>query len=479
MDLLNEMRSMPNETEWVEFKHNKAIPDEIGEYISALSNSAALSGKVFGYLIWGIDTDNHDILGTDFQPNERKIGNEQLENWLLHQLAPKINFHFYELKTDKGVVIILEIGRAFRNPVQFEGREYIRIGSYKKLLKEFPEKERQLWRIFDTTPFEDMPAVDKVNADEVLQLLDYPAYFDLVNQPLPDNKKGIIERLGEESMIKINDAGSYSITNLGAILFAKKLDEFKNLKRKSVRVIIYKGTTRLETIKEQVNSKGYANGFKELIAYVNSLIPSNEVISKALRKNVPMYPEVAVRELVANAIIHQDLFIKGTGPMIEIFSDRMEITNPGKPLVDTARFLDSPPQSRNESLASFMRRVGVCEERGSGIDKVVFQTEFFQLPAPLFEAIDNNTRITLFAQRPLSKMDKKERVRATYLHACLKFVQRQRLTNSSLRERFGIEEGNSAMVSRFIKDALEERVIKPVEPDSESRKYARYVPFWA
>ena len=479
LNLLKELSSLPKETEWLEFKHNNADPKEIGEYISALSNSAALSGKVFGYLIWGIKTEDHDIVGTDFQPQNRKIGNEQLENWLLHQLAPKINFCFYELQTEKGMVVILEIERAFRHPVQFQGKEYIRIGSYKKLLKEFPEKERRLWRIFDTTPFEDMYAVEKVDADEILRLLDYPSYFELIAQPLPDNKKGIIDRLSEDNMINKNESGSYSITNLGAILFAKKLDEFKNLKRKSVRVIVYKNTTRLQTIKEQVGSKGYANGFKELIEYVNTLIPSNEEIKKVFRKSVPMYPEIAVRELVANALIHQDLFIHGTGPMVEIFSDRMEITNPGEPLVNPERFLDSPPKSRNESLASFMRRIGVCEERGSGIDKVVFQTEFYQLPAPLFEVVDSSTRVTLFTQRPLSRMDKKERVRATYLHACLKYVQKQYLTNSSLRERFGIQKENSAMVSRFIKDATEEKVIKPVEPDSESRKHAKYAPFWA
>jgi len=191
-----------------------------------------------------------------------------------------------------------------------------------------------------------------------------------------------------------------------------------------------------------------------------------------------MYPIIAVRELVANAIIHQDFFIRGAGPMIELFSDRMEITNPGKPLVKTERFLDSPPKSKNESLASFMRRIGICEERGSGIDKVVFQTELYQLPAPLFEVIENNTKATLFSHRSLSKMDKDDRIRATYLHACLKYVQKQYMTNSSLRERFGISKQNSAMVSRFIKESLEKKVIKLVDPDI-GRKYTRYVPFWA
>ena len=142
-------------------------------------------------------------------------------------------------------------------------------------------------------------------------------------------------------MIKKNDAGSYGITNLGAILIAKKLDDFKGLKRKSVRVIVYENATRIKTIKEQMGVKGYASGFEGLIDFINGLIPRNEIIGKALRKDVPMYPTIAVRELVANALIHQD-FCPWIGPMIEIFTDRMEITNPGESLVKTDRFLDSP-----------------------------------------------------------------------------------------------------------------------------------------
>jgi predicted HTH transcriptional regulator len=225
-----------------------------------------------------------------------------------------------------------------------------------------------------------------------------------------------------------------------------------------------------------MGTKGYACGFERLVEYIKNLIPSNEIMVKATRKDAPMYPEIAIRELVANAIIHQDFSITGNGPMIEIFSDRMEITNPGIPLVDTNRFIDTPPQSRNENIASFMRRIGVCEERGSGIDKVVFEAEFYQLPAPLFEVTGNNTRVTLFAYRSYSDMDRAERVRATYMHACLRYVQRDYLTNASLRDRFGIEKENSAMVSRVIKDALEDNVIKPVDPESDSRKHARYQP---
>jgi ATP-dependent DNA helicase RecG len=182
--------------------------------------------------------------------------------------------------------------------------------------------------------------------------------------------------------------------------------------------------------------------------------------------------------LVANALIHQDFFVTGAGPMIEIFDTRMEITNPGKPLVDTERFLNSPPRSRNEALASFMRRVGVCEERGSGVDKVVSLAEAYQLPAPVFESPEENTRAVLFSNRPMSEMSKEDRIHACYLHACLKHAMREDMTNTTLRERFGIEKKNSADASRIIRYTVEVGKIRPYD-ESAGNKFMRYLPFWA
>ena len=163
---------------------------------------------------------------------------------------------------------------------------------------------------------------------------------------------------------------------------------------------------------------------------------------------------------------------------MEIFEDRIEITNPGAPLVDAQRFVDAPPRSRNEALASFMRRIGICEERGSGWDKIVFQSELHRLPAPLVEVVEDNTRVVLFAPRALSDMCKTERVRAMYFHACLRYVNRDYVTNTSVRERFGIAKRNSAQASRLIAEAIGEGVIATDEPDAAPRSM-RYVPWWA
>lgn len=476
--LVTELCKQPRETEWLEFKTNNSEPAEIGEYLSALSNSAALAGKATGYLIWGIDDATHGVVGTSFQPHQRKIGGEELESWLLRMLTPKIHFTFYEVQLEGHAVVVLEIERAFRHPVRFQSEEFIRVGSYKKKLKDFPQKERELWRIFDQTPFEEGLAAEDLSPDEVLRLLDYPAYFDLLKLPLPSDKNGILSSLQEDDLIMLSATGSWHITNLGAILFAKRLKDFAKLRRKAIRVIQYRDNSRLYTIREQEGGRGYANGFEGLIEFINNLLPTNEVIRQALRETVPMYPELAVRELVANALIHQDLLVSGAGPMVEIFIDRIEITNPGPPLVDTQRFLDTPPKSRNEGLASLMRRLGICEERGSGVDKVVAQTEIYQLPAPLFEAPPEATRVALFAHRSLRDMDQADRIRACYLHACLKYVNREFMTNTSLRERFGIEPRNSATASRLIRTALDAGAIAPFDSTAPF-SLMKYVPWWA
>lgn len=477
--VVRELVALPSETGWLELKRNNCDPQEIGEYISALANSAALNGKARAFLLWGVDDASHEVVGTTFDPGAKRIGNEELESWLLRQLAPKIEFRFRRVVIDDLPLVLLEIDRAFRHPVQFAGVEFVRIGSYKKKLKDFPERERALWRIFDATPFEHLLAAEKLSSDEVLRLIDYPAYFDLMGVPLPEQRAGILQALRADMLILEQEGGRWAIRNLGAILFAKRLADFSNLQRKAVRVIVYKSNGRAEgTLREQEGGRGYAAAFEGLISFINGLLPSSEVVGRALRKTVPVYPELAIRELVANALIHQDFAVTGSGPMVELFGDRMEITNPGRPLVDTQRMLDHPPRSRNEALASLMRRVGICEERGSGVDKVVFQTELYQLPAPAFEVVGESTRSTLFTPRPLMKMDPTDRVRAVYLHACLRYVERDFMTNTTLRGRFGLDTKNSAMASRLLKEALTQKMIRLYD-EMAAPKYRKYVPSWA
>lgn len=478
--LLIELLAFPRELEWVELKHNYGDPQGIAEYLSALPNAAALHGRDFAYMVWGVEDETHNVVGTTFHPRTAKKGNEELENWLMRSLHPQVDFKMHQWIHQGHSMVLFEIPRATHAPIRCGSEAFIRVGSLKKKLKDYPHKERDLWKSFEQAPFEQGIAKPDLSADEIVKLLDFATCFDLLNIPLPTTQAGILDKLADEELIVCKPGGRYDITHLGAILFAKNLGEFDRLGRKTLRVIKYKGdgrTNREREWRDPPSQRGYALAYEPAVSFINSQLPQNELIGQAFRTEVRMYPEIAIRELVANTLIHQDFSVTGTGPMVEIFDERMEITNPGEPLVDTLRFIDAPPHSRNEALAALMRRMGICEEGGSGIDKVVESIELFQLPAPDFTTPPGFTKATLFGPKKLSDMDAKERIRACYQHCCLMFVSGKRMTNPSLRERLGIEPKNSAQASRILKETLDAGLIKL--HDSAVRLRDRsYVPFW-
>ena len=308
--------------------------------------------------------------------------------------------------------------------------------------------------------------------------MDYTTYFDLNNIPIPSDLDGILHYFLEEGIVVKQDNGLYAISNLGALLFAKNILSFPKISRKAIRIVQYDGNNRLLMKKENTDSKGYVMAFSNAMKYIEALIPTEEVISDTTRDKKSAYPILAIREAVANALIHQDLTISGTGPVVEVFSNRIEITNPGIPLVDIARIIDNPPKSRNENLASLMRRLRMCEELGTGWDKIVIACELFQLPAPKIEVYESSTKVTLYSEMSFSNIAPEDKLRACYLHACIKQVQGEQLTNSSLRERFGLKESSSGSVSRLIKEAVEIGLIKPLDPTTAPR-YMKYIPAWA
>lgn len=373
----------------------------------------------------------------------------------------------------------MEIPAAEKQPVSFAGEEFIRVGSIKQNLKAFPEKERVLWKSFESHPFELRSAAENLSEDEIINLLDYSRYYDKMNLPIPKNSSDILTDLTNEKFIIRKTSSLFDITNMGAILIAKSLKKFEKLSRKTVRIIWYKTNNRLESIREQEFETGYAFCHEEATRYIMTIIPQHEEIDGANRKSVYSYPEIAIRELLANLIIHQDFEQHGTNPMVEIFSDRIEFSNPGAPLVNINRIVDTVPVSRNENIASFMHKCGICEERGSGYDKIIQSTGEHTLIAPLIEIQDNQfTRVVLFSKMPFDTLSKSDRIRTCYLQACLAYVNFSAISNSDVRVLFGLSEKESYKASRIIKDALEEKVIRPVDNETAPR-YMRYVPNWA
>jgi predicted HTH transcriptional regulator len=213
-----------------------------------------------------------------------------------------------------------------------------------------------------------------------------------------------------------------------------------------------------------------------MMDWINGQLPASEIIGRALRTNQRAYPEVSIRELTANCIIHQNLEEKGF-PMVEIYSDRVAISNPGQPLIVPERFIDEYV-SRNEKMADLMRRANLCEEKGSGMDKVISNNEQYHLP-PINILVDElRTTVTIYTYQKLSEMSRKDKISACYQHCCLRYMQNEKMTNQSLRERFEVEEKNYSVVSRIIRDAINVGFVKDEDPNNISKKYSRYIPFW-
>ncbi len=461
---INRLIAAPREHERLEFKKASQQYDttELLRYCVGIGNEGG--GK---FLLGVTDKVPRTVVGTNAFPNLDKI-----KSHIFDKLSFRVEVD--EVSHPDGRVVVFTIpSRPMGTAYSYEGAYLMRVGE-----SLHPMTEDALRRIFEEGHPEFLlrPAMKNTSAEDVVRLLDTQSYFDLMQLPYPATRDAVLARLAQEQLI-VQFEGIWHITNLGALLFAKDLRQFDSLSRKAPRVIVYKGANKLETVREQIGVKGYAVGFEGLVGFINSQLPANEVIGQALRTETRMYPEIAIRELVANALVHQDLEDFGSFVMIEIYCDRIEITNPGTPLIPTDRFIDEY-KSRNERLTDLMRRFRICEEKSSGIDKVVATAEFFQLPAPDFRTGEQHTSVIIFSHKNFDDMDCRERVRACYQHACLLYVSNQKMTNQSLRERFKLPEHKADLISRIIADTVTDGKIKIDNPESRSRRYAKYVPYW-
>ena len=464
-DQIDLWRSSASETQNLEFKEARQQYDttKLCRYCVAIANEGG------GHLVLGVaDKLPRPVVGSAAFADTQGTA-EKLFQWLGFRVDVQAVAH-----PDGRVVVFIIPGRPKGTAYHYNGAYLMRSGE-----ELVPMSEDQLRRIFaeGQPDWLEFAALQDVPAQDVVQLLDTQSFFDLLRLPYPTDQSGVLSRLLDERLITRSTAG-FDILNIGAILLAKNLHSFPSIGRKAARVIVYTGESKLQTLSDLTGEKGYAVGFTGLVQYVMGKLPQNEVIEGAIRKEIKLVPEVVIRELLANALIHQDFEMGGVSPTVEVFSHRVEISNPGEPIVPVERFIDGY-QSRNERLADLMRRFGICEEKSSGIDRVIESAELMQLPAPEFLTGHKRTTVVIYGPRAFREMNGSDRVRACYQHCVLQYVLRKQMTNQSLRERFGLSEGSSNTVSQIITATMEQRLVKNDPNAPDSRRYARYIPIWA
>ncbi len=455
----------PSEHQRLEFKEAKNQFDnaKLFKYCVALANEGG------GILLLGV---------TDKVP--RTVVGSQAFNDLV-EMAEKL-FTAVGFRVDiegvnhpNGRVVVFHIPSRLRGTAYHLGGTYL-MRSGEELVPMSEDRLRTIFAEGQPDWLEEPSRVD-LSAEQVIELLDTQAFFLLLNRAYPTTQKAVLEQLQSERLIDKVPAG-YAIRRMAAILLARKLSDFHDVSRKAARIVVYSTTSNTKTKLDRTWESGYAAGFSELVEFVNSQLPQNEVVEAAIRKNVKLVPDIVIREIVANALIHQDFTITGTSTMIEIYPDRVEISNPGEPIVPVERFIDGY-QSRNERLADLMRRMHICEEKSSGIDQVIEAAETFQLPAPAFRVGHKRTIVVIFGHKPFNEMGRENRIRACYQHCVLKYILNKPMTNQTLRQRFGLTADKSVSVSQLISATIEAKLIVADGVAGTSKKLARYLPFWA
>ncbi|NMM94970.1 ATP-binding protein [Bifidobacterium oedipodis] len=482
IQLIDQLIARSTESQTVEFKESNDDAFMIGKDISALSNAAAIEGQDYAYMLWGVDDATHEIVGTSFNPLAAKHKGQELELWLRLKLSKNAEFKFIPVDYRGHRTVILRIWPATGYPVSFDGTEYIRSGTSTQPVAKNSQRERRLWEVTKSEAFEDQIAAQWLTAEETLDLLDWNIYFRQTGTPLPSNRTEILHYLESDHIIRFLDSGQYAITNLGALLFAADMQRFPTVTRKALRVIKYEGDRKSSPSRSRDYAHGYAD-LDDVTAFLQAWLPESETIGRGLRVTHTAYPQIAIRELLANMLIHQDLTTRGAGPLIEIFNNRVEFSNPGNSLIRLERLVNDPPEARNPKLADLSRRLRMCEEAGSGWDKIIDACETAHIPSPVVQQSDGtdgnaSIMVRLSQYRSYPDLSLSERMDACYWHACIQFANGECLTNASLRERFGLDDSYSSPISRLIRESVTSGLIKPSDPNAP-RKKMEYIPGWA
>ena len=343
------------EEEWFEFKENWFDAQGIGEYISALSNAAAICKKDFAYLIWGINDKTHEITGTTFN-FRRDIKNEPLEHFLARQTTPDIAFAFYEVFFEERRLILLEIPKAKQIPTTFNNVRYIRIGSSKVNVAKYPEREAKL--------FEILREKEKTiqNTPSEYQELTFEKLFTYYAG------KGITLKLEtfKQNLGLLTQEGEYN-------LMAQLLSDNSYI---SLRVSIFTGKTKGSPL-YSVKEFGYSCillSLDKVLEYADviNIIQTDESKRIVTRKDVPLFDMSAFREAIVNAFVHNK-WVDGNAPMITVYSNRVEILSRGtldsKQTIEGFYMGESIPV--NQRLSDIFLQLHISERSGRGVPKII------------------------------------------------------------------------------------------------------------
>lgn len=386
--LLEKLLSLGKECQWLEYKVNYdggcKLNEYIAKYISGIANSASHNGKEKGYLIWGIEDETLNVVGTKFRPyaNQNKVGNESLENWIARSLNPHCDFKIYEFDYQSKPIVIFEIDRARTVPVKFQSTAYIRIDSCLQPLIKFPEIERKLWTL---DPNEDWSA--KICEEATLDDLE-PGAIAKAKMEYKEKNPGLAEEIDAwGDAIFLNKAKfcvNNKITKAAIVLLGKPESEHYLSPAIAQMSWILKDKDGINLDYEHFGPPFILNVDK-VFAKIRNLKYRYMQEGTLFPKEVDQYDPWVIREALHNCIAHQDYTKAGRINIVEM-PDKLIFTNLGEFIpgsVEEVIRRDSPEEIyRNRFMATAMVNCQMIDTIGSGIRKMFFtqKNRYFPLP---------------------------------------------------------------------------------------------------
>jgi len=394
LEVLSRLCALPREAATVEFKSNLDQPEDMGQYLSALANSAALEGHDRAWLVWGVEDGSHVVTGTRFDPFSRKgAGNQNLIMWLQQNTSPRADFLFHECMHAQGKVVMLEIHPARSAPVAFQGQRYIRIDSHKTKLSEHPHKEARLWAMLgqkDDWSGELVPEATLDDLDASAVDAARKRFTEYLVKIEPDaSRHGQIhaEAAGWDAPTLLNKA---HVTKQGRITRSALLLLGKDESAHFLSPVDAKISWILRNARNVAESSQHFGmplllSTEKVFACIRNVtiehMPDGTLFPTAIQR----YDAWVIREALHNCVAHQDYRLGGKINVVE-HPDRLVFSNLGQfipPSVEWMLEHQSPPEHyRNQWLIDGMIRLRMIDQIGSGIRRM-FETQrerFFPLP---------------------------------------------------------------------------------------------------
>ncbi len=381
IQLVDELRALPKETEWVEFKLSTIKPNEkLGEYISGLSNAACINNQSFAYLVLGVDNIDHAIKGTSYAFKTRKQGNDDLEFWIRRLLSPSIRFEHFECQyntTNK--IEVFRIPAAIGEPTNFQGKPFIRLATSLTLLKEYPHYAKIIYNSQDDWS-------DKIIKKATLEDLD-PIAIQLAREKYKEKNTNAtyykeIDNWSDKAFLdKLKITVDGKITNTAIILLGKP--ETAHFISPAVAQITWKLDTE---------EKAYEHFNMPLFLEINTLLskirnvkykffPDNQLLATEVNK----YDNKVILEALNNCIAHQD-YTKHSRILLTEQINKLIFSSEGSFFEGKAEDYTAgdktPKKYRNKWLAEAMVNLTMIDTLGYGIHRMYNEQRKRYFPLP-------------------------------------------------------------------------------------------------